>query len=178
MILDALNVQTLDDMALALATALRDPQQREAALRAFERAEAALIAADDDIAVTELGASRAHLDLAARRDSALVIGPDARWFRAPGGARIDLTRRRQLRLILAALTAARRAQPGTTLTVDQLLACGWPGETVLAVAGASRVYVAISTLRRMGLRDVLIRIDAGYLIDPTAELIAHGDSTS
>jgi hypothetical protein len=99
-------------------------------------------------------------------DTALVIGPEARWFRAPSGGRVDLSRRRPLRLILAALGAARRDRPGSALAVDGLLEGGWPGELVLPEAGASRVYVAVSTLRRMGLRDVLQRVDTGYLIDP------------
>jgi tetratricopeptide (TPR) repeat protein len=106
---------------------------------------------------------------------ALVVGPDARWFRSPGGAKVDLTRRRQLRLILSALAAARREQPGRALTVEALLASGWPGESVLAEAGASRVYVAVSTLRRMGLRDVLQRQDTGYLIDPDVPVVSPGD---
>jgi tetratricopeptide (TPR) repeat protein len=104
----------------------------------------------------------------------LVIGPDARWFRAPGGAKVDLARRRQLRLILAALGNARRDRPGHALTVGALLAGGWPGEQVLPEAGASRVYVAISTLRRMGLRDLLQRVDDGYRIDPDAPFVEAG----
>src|SRR5262249_47423946 len=108
-------------------------------------------------------------------DGALMIGPGARWFRAPGGARVDLGRRRQLRLILAVLGAARRDQPGHALSVEALLCGGWPGEVVLPEAGASRVYVAISTLRRMGLRDLLQRVDAGYRIDPDASVVAQAD---
>lgn len=106
-------------------------------------------------------------------NNALVIGPQGRWFRAPGGAKVDLGRRRQLRLILSLLGIERRERPKRALTVDALLAGGWPGEAVLPEAGASRVYVAISTLRRMGLRDLLQRVDDGYLIDPDAAVIAH-----
>jgi hypothetical protein len=106
-------------------------------------------------------------------DAALVIGPGARWFRAFGGAKVELARRRQLRLILAALGAQRSDRPGHALSVDELLASGWPGELVQSEAGASRVYVAISTLRRMGLRELLQRVDSGYLIDPDAAVIAH-----
>ena len=78
--------------------------------------------------------------------------------------------------ILGALGAARRERPGQTLSVEALLGAGWPGETVLSEAGASRVYVAVSTLRRMGLRDVLRRVDDGYLIDPEVPLVAHDEA--
>ena len=46
---------------------------------------------------------------------------------------------------------------------------------MLPEAGASRVYVAISTLRRMGLRDLLQRIDTGYLIDPATRVVAEAE---
>jgi predicted ATPase/predicted negative regulator of RcsB-dependent stress response len=113
----------------------------------------------------------ADADGPADPSDALVIGGGARWFRTPGGAKVDLARRRPLRLILAALATARLARPGHALTVDALLADGWPGELVMPEAGASRVYVAVSTLRRMGLRDYLQRADDGYLIDPDARLV-------
>jgi hypothetical protein len=49
---------------------------------------------------------------------------------------------------------------------DALLEAGWPGERVLAEAGATRVRVAIATLRSLGLGDVLQTRDDGYLLDP------------
>jgi len=42
--------------------------------------------------------------------------------------------------------------PGEGLGVRALLAHGWPGERVLVEAAETRVRVAISTLRSMGLR--------------------------
>jgi predicted ATPase len=122
----------------------------------------------------ERALARAGITLDAERaddTSSLVIGPSARWFRTPGGVKVDLARRRPLRLILAALGTARRERPGRALTVDALLAGGWPGEIVLPEAGASRVYVAVCTLRRMGLRDFLQRTDDGYLIDPAVAVV-------
>ena len=49
--------------------------------------------------------------------------------------------------------------------MDALIACGWPGERIVAKSGASRVYVALSTLRKLGLRDLLLSRDDGYLLD-------------
>ena len=44
---------------------------------------------------------------------------------------------------------------------------GVPGEReVLAHAAKRRVHVAVSTLRAMGMRDVLLSEGDGYLLDP------------
>ena len=43
---------------------------------------------------------------------------------------------------------------------------GWPGERTLPEAGANRVYSAVRDLRKLGLRDVLVRADDGYRLDP------------
>ena len=58
------------------------------------------------------------------------------------------------------------ASPGASLSLSELLAAGWPGESMVAHAGANRVYAAIATLRKMGLKPYLLRRDDGYLIDP------------
>jgi tetratricopeptide (TPR) repeat protein len=100
----------------------------------------------------------------------LVIGDEAREFRVPGGRKVILERRRAVRLILLTLVKARQEQPGVALPLEALLAAGWPGERVLPQAGASRVYVALGTLRRLGLRGLLISRDGGYLLDPKVPL--------
>ena len=71
----------------------------------------------------------------------------------------------------APLADKRESEPGVALSLDDLLCAGWPGERVLAEAGASRVYTAIGTLRRMGLKPTLLRRDDGYLLDPELELV-------
>lgn len=97
----------------------------------------------------------------------LTLGPSATWFRVGNEPRVDLSRRRPLRLILDRLAA-----PGdkTHLGWDDLLEAGWPGEKMRPDAGAHRVRVAVSTLRKMGLRDVLRTEETGYRIDPAYEL--------
>ena len=45
-----------------------------------------------------------------------------------------------------------------------------PGERPLAEAGANRVYVALTRLRTMGLRDVIERFEDGYRLSPRAVL--------
>ncbi len=96
----------------------------------------------------------------------LVIGPAARWFESEEGKRADLKTRSALRLLLQALAEHSRARRAAALGVNELLEAGWPGEVVQVEAGASRVYAALSMLRNMGLRQVLVRRDDGYLLDP------------
>jgi hypothetical protein len=95
----------------------------------------------------------------------LVIDAEARDVRW-GEAHVDLSRRRSLRLVLRALLSARQAQPGAPVDWQALLAEGWPGEQVQVEAGRARVYVAISTLRKLGFEELILRRDDGYLLDP------------
>ena len=98
------------------------------------------------------------------------IGRDAYWFEVESGERVNLTRRGALRRILLALAEA----PGSTsLAYEPLTAAGWPDERILPRAAELRVRAAIKTLRRLGLRDVLVttgdgyRLDAHVLLEPT-----------
>lgn len=106
---------------------------------------------------------------------ALVVSASGRWFSPPRGPRVVLDTRRALRLILRRLAEQREASPGEPLDVAALLLAGWPGERVLHNAGMSRVYTAIAQLRREGLRDVLLRRDEGYLLDPNVAISRAAD---
>lgn len=106
---------------------------------------------------------------AAEPASAISVGESGRWFGVPGSPRVSLQRRRALRLILKALLDRRITSPGTALTQQELLEAGWPGERVKHEAGTLRVYNALSTLRKLGLRAVLLSRDDGYLLDPSVE---------
>jgi predicted ATPase len=133
--------------------------------------EPSLIEQSDDARglVRILERALAQLDGASPAD-ALLIGPEARWFRGPGGEWHDLSKRRPLRLILLHLTELRRAAPGRSVDVDALQRAGWPGEKMNPSAGANRVYVTLNKLRKLGLEGVLIRDDLGYLLDPAVPL--------
>ncbi|MGZ3451415.1 MAG: ATP-binding protein [Polyangiales bacterium] len=104
------------------------------------------------------------------------VGPDARWFRVGDGERVDLGRRGALRLLLDGLVARRLDAPGSSTSWDALLGIGWPGERVLADAGATRVRVAVSTLRRLGLAGLLVTREDGYLLDPRAPVRRLSDA--
>jgi hypothetical protein len=90
------------------------------------------------------------------------VGPDAAWVAGPDGERHHLGR--ALRQIMVALVEHHRSRPHSALNVDELLQAGWPGERPAFEAGANRVYVALSRLRSMGLRDAIERFDDGYRI--------------
>ena len=97
----------------------------------------------------------------------VVIRKGGEWLETPDGTRHALGRRGPLRRVLLALAEAQGSRAGAALTVDDLLTAGWPGERPLAEAANNRVWVTISTLRKLGLGDVLQRWDGGYRLDPS-----------
>ena len=101
----------------------------------------------------------------ARRDSthaSLAVGEEARWFQVGAGEKVDLSKRRAPRLIMQKLLERRGTNRGVTL--DEIIAAGWPGERIQPEAAAARAYTAIKTLRELGLGDLLVRRDDGYLL--------------
>ncbi|HEY2366188.1 MAG TPA: tetratricopeptide repeat protein, partial [Polyangiaceae bacterium] len=107
---------------------------------------------------------------------ALTVSEDASNVWLPTTARVSLEKRKPVRLLLLRLIQEHAKKPGSPLTVDDLLAAGWPGERVIRDAGASRVYVALGTLRKLGLRDVILSRDGGYLLDPQVKIVVVGNA--
>ena len=105
---------------------------------------------------------------------ALTVSEDASNVWLPTTARVSLEKRKPVRLLLLRLIQEHAKKPGSPLTVDDLLAAGWPGERVIRDAGASRVYVALGTLRKLGLRDVILSREGGYLLDPLVKIVVVG----
>ncbi|MFO0570379.1 MAG: protein kinase [Polyangiaceae bacterium] len=114
----------------------------------------------------------------ARNESsqAIQVAASGRWFALPGAEPVQLQRRRALSRILRVLLERRLAAPNTALTQAELLEAGWPGEKVKHEAGALRVYNALSTLRKLGLRSVLASRDDGYLLDPKVQFERGDDA--
>ncbi len=100
---------------------------------------------------------------------------DAGRLRLPNGHVIDLRHRVPLRRIVAALVRHLRTAPGTPINARELVAAGWPGERLLPCAATNRLYVALATLRSLGMRGCLRRGRGGWLLDPELRA-ASGDA--
>lgn len=101
----------------------------------------------------------------------LVLAPDATWFRFGAGSRTDISRLKAQSLLLDALCAHRERAPGKALSIEALVAAGWPGEQIPRSAAINRVRVALSSLRSRGLREAVVRRGSGYLISPHVRLV-------
>jgi hypothetical protein len=93
-----------------------------------------------------------------------VVSARGLWFRMPHGEVVSIARWRPLQRLLERLAERRETAPGEPLTVEALISAGWPGERMLPKAGATRVYTAVATLRRLGLRELLLKGDRGYML--------------
>jgi serine/threonine protein kinase len=97
---------------------------------------------------------------------ALRLEDEGRVVHLPDGEVLDLSKRTAPRLILRRLVAHHRARLSRGLSWEELAEAGWPGERMSPDSARGRVYVAVYTLRRLGLDDALLRRDDGYLLDP------------
>ncbi|MFO0550093.1 MAG: tetratricopeptide repeat protein [Polyangiaceae bacterium] len=104
----------------------------------------------------------------------LFVARDASFFRHPeSGEPISLARRKAVRGVLRCLVEARLERPGIALSVEALVNAGWPGERILPAAGAERVYAAIATLRKLGLRGFIAQEGDGYLLLAERAVVLH-----
>ena len=88
----------------------------------------------------------------------LKLGPGCAWFETPDGERADIGRRRSLRRILAALADHHPNEASREL----LIVAGWPEEKMTYASALRRLQVAIWTLRKLGLRDLIETEEDGY----------------
>jgi hypothetical protein len=116
-------------------------------------------------------------DAAPASASALVVAEGAAWFQLRDGAKVDLLRRGPLRRLLDALTEAHSLARGSAVAPATLVEAAWPGEKLLADAAATRLRVAVATLRKMGLKALLRTGPTGYLLDPEAT-VQRGSSAA
>ncbi len=145
---------------------------RRASMRAYCEVSAreleVLGCVPDEDAITRRLAELVAPDVS-KAELPLTLGPEGAWVGTPSGEVFAL-RAGPLRRLALHLARARRATPGLSQGVDALLEAGWPGENPQREAGLNRVYVALSTLRKLGLRDVLERDEQGYRITPSVEV--------
>lgn len=109
-------------------------------------------------------------ELGAGLPGVLVVSDDARWFRRDGRDGVNLGRRGALRLLLAALVDRRVRAPGTALSMDEMIAAGWPDERIAFESAQARVYTSVQRLRALGLEELLLTRGDGYLINPSVDV--------
>lgn len=112
----------------------------------------------------------AHLDEPA---PALVIDVGSGSATLADGTRHDLGGRRAPWRILVALAEHHAAGGSGALDATRLFAAGWPGEVGVGESAAGRVYVALSTLRKLGLEPLIERYDGGWRLDPAARVVVR-----
>jgi predicted ATPase/Tfp pilus assembly protein PilF len=172
---DLLAAELFEALHAWLRVLKREPNAQpvaEARLQEVRRRALATTSPPDEVrfalrVVARWLASPLRSETPAPADHALVVGPEARWFVTTGGARVEIGRRAAMRRILLHLAERRSRDAGKGAAPGELFETAWPGVKANEKSVAARVYVAIGTLRRLGLSDVLIRNEAGYLLDPS-----------
>ena len=76
-------------------------------------------------------------------------------------------RRTVLWNLLLELCEVRLRTPGQPVSADAMIAAGWPGQSVLPSAAQNRLHVAVNALRKLGLRQLIVTRDDGYLLAPS-----------
>lgn len=153
----------LEDAAEAAGERLRRVRHRIDASRR-SHAQSALLDRSDDARVMVRILTSA-IESFAPAPGVLAIGPGAKWLRPSGGEWIDLRRRHPLRRVLRSLVGTRLFSM-RPLDLEALREAAWPGEKIKPEAASNRVYVALTTLRKLGIADSLQSTDAGYRLDP------------
>ena len=99
----------------------------------------------------------------------LRVSENGSWFELPGGRRVRCPDEPTLHRVLETLAHARAVRPGAAVFHDELVLAAWSGDRVSVDAAAARVDAALATLRRLGLRELLLEVRDGYLLDPDVE---------
>lgn len=99
-------------------------------------------------------------------EDGLVVCIESRFFRLVDGEWQDLRRSTPARRILDSLVEVRKG-----LGIEDLQARVWPGERMRRDAAKNRIHVALSKLRKAGLKEWIQREDARYKLKPG--LVVH-----
>jgi len=102
------------------------------------------------------------------------VSTEGRWFQAPGEDPVDLRRRHKLQRLLTTMMDRHRALPGEPVPRADLLEATWPG-AVHNPSLHNRLYVAVSTLRRLGFTP-LVKARGGYRLAPEQRLKVSADT--
>jgi hypothetical protein len=101
------------------------------------------------------------------------MAADGSWLKLPGRSdRIDLAGRPSLQRLVLLLVRERLDAPNAPIASTKLVAAGWPDERIDGEVARNRLNVALATLRRIGLREVLVsRGREGHLLDPSIPVV-------
>jgi tetratricopeptide (TPR) repeat protein len=99
-----------------------------------------------------------------------TFAPSGKWFARGSDARVELFTRKPLQRIVKRLVDHHIAAAAEGLSVEDLFAAGWPGERIGGRSGSSRVYNALTTLKKLGLNPILLRRNDGYVLDPDVRI--------
>jgi tetratricopeptide (TPR) repeat protein len=94
-------------------------------------------------------------------DGALVAA-DGSWFVVAGEKRVELGARAALRAVLEALVDAYRTDPEVPRSAEALIRSGWPESRSVTASARNRLHVAMTTLRKLGLAEHVVRESEGY----------------
>jgi len=106
--------------------------------------------------------------LASSSDS-LLCANDGVEYRTQDGEWVDLGGKKQLSTLLATLVRRRRSG-GIEMTLEDVIDTLWPGDQADRKSLKNRAYFTLSTLRKTGLKDVLLTTKRRYQLDPSIPL--------
>jgi hypothetical protein len=101
-------------------------------------------------------------------EAAIEFDPNGRWFIDRFGRRVSLARTRVSHRLVAALVARWQKSPGAAIPTDEIFDIGWDSANIRHESAQSRVYMAMSRLRALGLGKVLAHAPSGYFLAPDA----------
>lgn len=168
------------ELALGHAAALEIGQlgiSLRAHLASIKKVEGDRLGAHRDFAeALSLAAAAGHVRLerairgalAGLGESTVAVARDGSFLRL-GDEEVSFSRKPVARQLLAVLVEALEAR--ATVDLDTLLAAAWPGDRGRPESARNRLYVALTALRKLGLRDVLQRNEQGWYLDPTVEIV-------
>jgi len=167
---DADSIEAID-LYERLTTVYRSPLSED--LEVFEDEEYASRSDEVRLAARIL----ADVTTAIMGGEALVVDRHSRKFkRSRQSEWSNLGTRQAYSQVFDAVLDARQlgAEP---LTLEQVYSVGWPNEDISPESMRNRVHVALSALRRMGLRGVLVHRDGGYSLSMDVPVLCiEGDS--
>jgi hypothetical protein len=169
--------------AVVTSTFLPDPLIQALASHLDRTAGAAHLAAairrGDEVALdVHVGAEEGAVTLVVGRllpRAGLVVSHDRAWFIAPSGRMVRLHARPVLHRIFRLLVDRRCSPTPTPIAREELVAAVWEGERMRPESGPNRLHFSLSVLRDLGLRDVLLRLPEGYMLDPAVPLLESDD---